>query len=65
MFFNEVKQDTGFLNNIGLMESYSMLKIPVQTVYDYVYNQNKPQKKHVEAKNKVIELKNTRATLQI
>lgn len=47
------------------MDSYSTLKLPVQTLYDYIYNQNKPKKKHVEAKQKVIELKNTKSSLQI
>ena len=36
------------------MESSNSFTIPIQFIYDYIYNNNKPKKKQLEIKNKQI-----------
>ena len=45
-------RENSFLPNINLMESSSIFNIPIQAIYDYLYNHHKPQKRQGDIKTK-------------
>ena len=47
------------------MESVSGFHVPVQAIYDYVYNNHKPKKKQGEIRSKQVELRNTKTSFHV
>ena len=77
IFFSENNKNGGFLPNIKDPQVSSM-HIPVQTIYNMIYNKNKLKKKsfldsktqsthnsHITFKQKYIELKNTKVSVNL
>lgn len=51
---------------IGNKDAFCTFHVPVQTIYDYMYNIDMPKKKkQAEIKNKMIEIKHTKVNLTV
>lgn len=52
---SEANKDAGFLSNLSNKEALCTFHVPVQTVYDYIYNIDMPKKmKQTDFKAKMI-----------
>lgn len=62
---SESNKDAGFLSNLG-KEALCTFHVPVQTIYDYIYNIDMPKRiKQAEFKAKMIEIKHTKINLTL
>ena len=76
IFFSEISKTAGFLPNIKDPQ-VSSFHIPIQTIYNSVYNKNKIKKKNIDPKyqstsnstinikQKFVELKNTKVSVNL
>lgn len=56
------------MTNIGSKDPLCTLHLPVQTIYDYMYNTMPERRKHMaltELKKKMIEIKHTKVNLSL
>lgn len=60
-----MKEDTGYFPSFGSKDALYTFHLPVQTIYDYIYNIDLPQFRKNEIKTKLIEIKHTKINLSL